>query len=434
MRDLMFAIAMLIAIPLAMMRPLIAFYMWGWTAVLIPASYFFGFMVNARINFVFALITLTLILLQRVPWNSYQGNRVTWLYLILLIHATLAWLFGYADNPINFQYYLILVKLMAFALCIPFFINNRLRMHMMMLVIVFGLGLHGLVEGLKTLASAGGHNMVGPLGSMIYDRNHLSTALALVLPLIYYLYFYAERRLIRWGFLGAFALVTLAILGGGSRGGFLALSIVGFWLIMTTRHKALSLFLVVLISTAFIAYAPERWTDRLSTIETASADGSFMGRVAAWQISSALALEHPIFGGGFHAVQFQPVWDTFKTSPGLLGFLDLPIPEHYAKSAHSIYFEVMGDMGFVGFFIFMAILLHSIHSRFSIKRMASQMGEDYIWARDMSDMLVLSIIAYMAGGAAVNLAYFEPIYMIIMLMEMLRIHLKKICSRGSIIA
>ena len=147
-----------------------------------------------------------------------------------------------------------------------------------------------------------------------------------------------------------------------------------------------------------------------------------MGRVIAWKVSSAIAVTNPVFGGGFHAVQYQPIWDQFKAAPSLLGFMNLPIPEFSAKAAHSIYFEVMGDLGFVGLFIFLAILVHGVLSRFSIKRHAQGLGPGWIWARDLADMLMLAILAYMAGGAGVSLAYFEVIYMVVMLMELLRIH------------
>lgn len=424
MRDLMFAMAMLLAIPLAIARPINAYYLWGWTAVLIPTSYFYGFMANARLNLLFAVLTLTLVVLGRVKWSDYQINRVTWLYLLFLLHATMAFLFGYEGNPDNARYYEFLAKIILFCLLMPLFINSRLRMHVMLLVIVLGLGLHGVLEGLKTLASAGAHNMYGPAGTMISDRNHLSTALALVLPIIYYLYFYAASRISRMVTLAAFMLVALAIMGGGSRGGFLALVIVAFWLIMTTRHRWLTLLFVGFLSAAFYFFGPQEWADRLSTIQEANEDASFMGRVIAWKVSSAIALNHPIFGAGFHAVQVNAIWDMFKTSPGLLGFLDLPVPAFSAKAAHSIYFEVLGDMGFVGFFLFMVILLQSIHSRFAIKRMVKELGgTNHLWARDLADMLMLSVVAYMVGGAGVSLGYFEVVYMLIMLMEMLRLYM-----------
>ena len=425
MRDLMFALMMLVAVPLAIARPFNAYLLWAWTAVVVPTSYFYGFMAGTRLNFLFALLTLLLIFLGRVPWKSYQANRVTWLYLLFLAHATLVFFVAYPLNPHNEQYYGFLFKGLLFCLLMPFFIRERLHMHALIIVIVLGFGLHGVLNGLKTVASAGGHNVVGPSGTMIADRNHLSTALALALPLIYYLFQQSRHRLIRWGFLGGFVLVALAIAGSGSRGGFIALAVVLGWLVMTSRKRWSALVLVAILALLFFNLAPAEWFNRLSTIEDAGEDASFMGRVIAWKVSSAMALSNPIFGGGFHAVQVQGIWDQFKAAPGLLGFLNLPIPEFSAKAAHSIYFEVMGDMGFVGLFIFMTILLHALRSRFVIKRQLHSMGPQWLWARDMADMLMLGIVAYMAGGAAVSLAYFEVIYMVVMLMEMLRLHVAR---------
>jgi probable O-glycosylation ligase (exosortase A-associated) len=260
---------------------------------------------------------------------------------------------------------------------------------------------------------------------MIADRNHLSTALALALPLLYYLFQQSSHRLIRLGFLGGFVLVVLAIVASGSRGGFIALAVVSGWLVLTSRKRWSALALLAVMAVAFVSLAPEEWFSRLSTIEEAGADASFMGRVIAWQISSAIALSNPVLGGGFHAVQIQGVWDQFIGAPSLLDFLNLPLPDFSAKAAHSIYFEIMGDMGFVGLFIFLGILLQAIRTRYVIKRQLKDMGPQWLWGRDMADMLMLAIIAYMAGGAAVSLAYFEVIYMVVMLMEMLRLHVAR---------
>ena len=422
MRDLMFAMMMLAAIPLAIARPFNAYLFWAWTAVVIPTSYFYGFMVNARLNLLFAILTLLLITLGRVPWGAYQTNRVTWFYLLFLLHATLVFFLAYPGNHYNAEYYELIVKSLLFALVMPFFVRERVHMHALIIVIVLGFGLHGVLNGLKTIASVGGHNMLGPSGTMIADRNHLSTALALTLPLLYYLFQQSSHRLIRLGFLGGFVVVALAIVGGGSRGGFIALTVVSGWLVLTSRNRWGALALLVVMAVLFVNLAPEEWFNRLSTIETAGEDESFMGRVIAWQVSSSIALGNPVFGGGFHAVQVQAIWDEFLHAPSLLGFLNLPVPEFSAKAAHSIYFEIMGDMGFVGLFIFLGILFHAIHTRYVIKRQLKNMGPQWVWARDMADMLLLCIIAYMAGGAAVSLGYFEVIYMVVMLIEMLRLH------------
>jgi probable O-glycosylation ligase (exosortase A-associated) len=425
MRDLMFALMMLVAVPLAFARPFNAYLLWAWTAVVVPTSYFYGFMVSARLNFLFAILTLLLIALGRVPWKSYQANRVSWWYLAFVLHATLVYLFAYPGNSQNTPYYELILKGFVFALVMPFFVRERIHMHALIIVIVLGFGLHGVLNGLKTIASAGGHLVTGPAGTMIADRNHLSTALAITLPLLYYLFQQSSHRLVRLGFLGGFVVVALAIVGSGSRGGFIALAVVSAWLVMTSRKRWRVLALLAVMATALVALAPEQWFSRLSTIEDAGADASFMGRVIAWQISSAIALDNPLLGGGFHAVQIQKIWDQFNGAPSLLGFLNLPMPDFSAKAAHSIYFEVMGDMGFVGLFIFLGILLQAIRTRYVIKRQLKDMGPQWLWARDMADMLMLGVIAYMAGGASVSLAYFEVIYMVIMLMELLRLHVAR---------
>lgn len=425
MRDLAFALVILAVFPLAFARPFNAYLLWGWTGMLAPTAYFYGFMAEARINLVMALTTIGLVLLGRVKWIDYQKNRVSWWYLIFALHATIAFLFGYKNNPFNAHYYDILVKGLVFCMFMPFFVRDRIHFHSILIVIVLGLGIHGALNGLKTLVSAGGHNMEGPVGTMISDRNHLSISLAMVLPIIYYLHAYTERRWVRLVLLGGFCTVVLAILGGGSRAGFVTLAVVGLWLILTSPKKRLALLLFGLAAILFWAYAPQEWTSRLSTISDAEEDASFMGRMIAWQISSAIGLAHPIFGGGFHAVQIQSVWDAFKATPGLLGFMNLPVPEFFPKAAHSIYFELLGDMGFVGLFFFLCILAQAFFSRLSIARMAKQLGQSFRWAHDMANMLLLSVLAFMVGGATVSLSYFEMIYMIIMLLELLRVHVKR---------
>jgi probable O-glycosylation ligase (exosortase A-associated) len=425
MRDLMFALMMVVAIPLAIARPLNAYLLWGWTAVVVPTSYFYGFMADARLNFFFALLTLLLILFGRVSLAGYQNNRVTWLYLAFLVHGTLAFFLAFPGNPINAQYYEIFVKGLFFCLVMPIFIRERVHIQAFLIVLVLGLALHGVLNGLKTLASGGAHNMIGPQGTMIGDRNHLSTALVLSLPLLFYLYQYTRSNLMRWGFLGGFILVVLAVVGSGSRGGFIALAVVAVWLVLASRRRWTVLFVTVPLAALIYVYAPAEWFSRLETIETADEDASFLGRVIAWKVSSAIAIASPIFGGGFRAVQVQAIWDQFKVSPGLFGFLNLPVPDFSAKAAHSIYFEIMGDLGFVGLMIFLSILLYGIYCRFVIKRQVRGLGVNWLWAHDMADMLMLAIIAYMAGGAAVSLGYFEVIYMVVMLMEMLRLQVNR---------
>lgn len=424
----MVASFLVVLVPLAFYRPFVAYLLWGWTALLIPTNYLYGFLAGGRFNFLFAILTLVLVAFGRVKGVAYQFNRTTGLMLLFTVHVSLSVLFGYPGNPHNAYYYEIFLKAMVYCLLAPLFITSRVRLHAMLLMVALGFGFHGVVIGLKLVSSGGAHIVAGPNGSMLYDRNHLSTALAMALPILYYLYMHSVRKWVKLGLLAAFGLSAFAIVGSGSRGGFVALAVTGLWLVKTSRRKFATLFVVACLGVVFYSFAPESWLERLQSIEHADEDASFMGRVVAWKISSAIALSNPLFGGGLHAVQIQYVWDQFLTSQGLLGFVYTPIPTFSAKAAHSIYFEVMGDLGLVGFALFVILLLNGLYTRREIRQLLAATGKRHVWASDMADMLMLSIMAYMVGGLFVSLAYLEAIYMVLVIMEMLRQRVLKIVA------
>ncbi|MDZ4283073.1 MAG: putative O-glycosylation ligase, exosortase A system-associated [Hydrogenophaga sp.] len=425
MRDIIFAAIFLMAVPLAIVRPFNAYILWAWTSLLAPTTFLYGFMVDVRVNLIFALIALSAIALGRVNWRDYQGSPTAWMMIVFAAHASFVAVLAYPNNPFNLRYYEFLIKGLAFCLIMPFFVRERVHFHAIIIVVALGLGIHGVTNGLKTIASAGGHNMTGPFSTMIDDRNHLSVALSMALPLVLYLFIYSKKLFVKVGFLATFLLIILAILGGGSRAGFIVLSVLLTFLLLRSKHKIIGLCTVAALVGVFLLLAPDQWADRISTIQSANQDESFLGRVVAWDISSSIALENPIFGGGFHAVQVQHVWDAYKFSPGLLGFLGLPVPDFLPKAAHSIYFELIGDTGFLGLTLFLSIMLRAIYCRQKIIKTFKLSGREVKWQKDLADLLALSVMAYLIGGASVSLGYLEVAYMLAMLMELLFINVKR---------
>lgn len=423
MRDLMMLGAMALLVPLSLANGFVAYLLWGWTAVLSPVYYLYGFMQSVRFNMLFAIVAIIMLLLGRLKERgSFKLTRTSVLFLIFAAHASLAALLAFPNNPFNPEYYGGLMKVMVFCLLMPLFVTNRLRIHALLIMIVLGLGFHGTVEGLKFLASGGGHRVSGIPTTMMGDNNHFAVAMVMAVPIAYYLAHYSQKRIVRFGFFCGMLLTVAAILGTYSRGGFIALAIVGLGIAVGAPRKWIAVTMVLLGAVAVVALAPESWFDRIQSIQHAGEDTSFMGRVAAWRISSAIALSNPIFGGGFHALQLQSTWNTFKSEGGLLSFVDIPEMPLIAKAAHSIYFEIMGDLGFVGLFLFLVILANAIFTRFEIKRLVRRSPGQLKWAGDLADLLGVSVLAYMIGGAGVSLAYFETIYVLVILMEVLKQH------------
>src|SRR3569833_1608939 len=118
-----------------------------------------------------------------------------------------------------------------------------------------------------------------------------------------------------------------------------------------------------------------------------------MGRINSWHFAFNLAKDRPIVGGGYHS--FTP--DLFARYA--------PDPDD-VHDAHSIYFEVLGEHGFVGFALFLLLGWFAWRSCTAIKKEASPHPSGQ-WMADLASMLQVSFAGYAASGAFLGLAYFE---------------------------
>lgn len=419
MRDLMFLGAMFVLVPLALSNAYVAMLIWAWTGLIAIDNYLYGFMEAIRLNLIFALITLMLLLTKRDPERAvWQWNPSTAILVALVIHVTLSATFGYSGNRENWMLYERFVKIAIFAILMPLAVNSRYRIHAFVVVIALGMGFHGLIDGLKFLSSGGGHIVRG--FRKFGDNNHFAVMLAMAIPLMLYLARYANSRILRLGAVFATVITIAAVIGTRSRGGFVALAAAGLWYLITSRQRMAGLVVVVAGAVLVLNFAPASWTERMQTIKEADQDSSFMSRVEAWQVSSAIAMHNPLLGGGLHAVQVQSVWERFRGNRGILPFVDTGRPSEIFRAAHSIYFETMGDLGFVGFGLFMALILRALYVGLTIGGKARMLGPDWEWAVDLGRALASVIVVFMVGGLTVSIAYSELIYMVVVLAELLR--------------
>lgn len=423
MRDVAMFAAMLALVPLAFSNGFNAYLLWGWTAMLSPVFYLFGFMQGLRYNLIFAAIALALWMLGKLDLKGkLTANSTTILLAVFTLHVSISALFGYDGNPWNSVTYEGFIKSVIFALLMPIFVTTRLRIHAVILIICLALGFHGVVEGLKMVSSGGSHRMRGIPTTMMSDNNHFAVGMGMVLPILVYLMHHMKERIGRFAAMSAVGLTVLAIISTNSRGGFLCLAVLAIWYALTSRRKVLASFLVVLVAILAVQFAPDSWFQRMESIKSADQDTSFMGRVIAWKISTAVGLANPIFGGGLHAIQSATVWHEFMHRIDFLSFVWTPAVEPYPRAAHSVYFEILGDLGVVGFLLYIGLIVNAFMTARHIRRLVAA-RPDLIWARDLSDGLKLALVAYCVGGAGVSLAYFDLFYVIVMLLETLRQHI-----------
>lgn len=84
MRDVMMLGAMMVLVPMAFANTFNAYLLWGWTALLSPTFYLFGFMQGLRYNLLFAAIALGLWMIGKLDMKGkFSANGTTVLLTVL---------------------------------------------------------------------------------------------------------------------------------------------------------------------------------------------------------------------------------------------------------------------------------------------------------------------------------------------------------------
>ena len=431
MRDLVILGFMLLSVFLAARNTFVSYLLWGWAGLIAINYYLYGFMAGVGYVQIYALITIVLVFAKKDIYSQkFKLDRTSILLLIFLTHGFLSAVFAYPDLESNWVLFGNLVKTILFCLFMPMIVVSRFRIHALVLSIALAISFHGVLDGLKFIASGGGHN-AQPL-KKFGDNNHLALILLMVLPFIYYLYQFSAKKIVRLGFLGALPLMVLAVVATHSRGALLGLFAVALWIIVKSQKKILGIVLISLCALMVVQLAPDKWSQRMETIQAADEDASLMARVTAWKVSSAIAVANPFLGGGFRAVQSHPVWNRFKDSPGLLGFVATPTLSRSGVAAHSIWFEVLGDQGIVGLLLFIALIVNVFMTRRDIWKLVKKNSQQSGWAGNLADMVAASVLVYIVSGSLLSAAYFELPYICMMLMEVIKQQQMRALQEGQI--
>ena len=305
---------------------------------------------------------------------------------------------------------------------------SRWRIHTAVIAICLAFGFDGMNDAGKYILSGGGHKIVGKYS--LGDNNHLALALLMTIPLLVYAYKQSSEKLAKMAFLAVTAACVVTVIGSHSRGGFIGLVVMAGMFMRNSKHKAASFSLIGLGAVLILALAPDTWLSRVDTINSVGEDNSFMGRVIAWKISTLIALERP-FGGGFHAVQLYPVWNHYAGSIGsVLSFIETGPPGMIPKAAHSIYFEVLGDLGVVGFSVFLALITLGFRNASALRRYGRRDPRQQ-WAADLGGAVQISLVVYCVSGGAVSMGYFETFYVLLILLSRARRSVEEAMAEGA---
>lgn len=416
MRDLTFTMLMVPLLGLAGAQPFVGVLLWSWISFMNPHQLLWGFASAQPWAAMVFVVTVFGCFVAREP-RRLPVNAVTVLIVLLLIGITLTSLTALGPDEQVWSKWDRTFKTLLGLLLTAALLDSRRRVHALIWLIVISLGYFGVKGGIFTLVTGGGFIVLGPPNSMISDRNHLATGLLVSLPLMNYLRLQSRHLAVRHGLVFAMATTLFAVVGSQSRGALVALVATGAVLWTRSRGKVLSGGVIALAGAAAILFMPDTWVERMETIRAYEQDGSAMGRLTIWEASVRIALMRPLVGGGFRAMYEQSI-------------VNMVMPQVGARAAHSIWFETLGEHGFVVFGIWLGLLVAGGICSLRIARRTRDRPE-LRWAYDLARMSQVAMVAYMSGGSFLSLSYWDCFWTLIVALAAVQGLVRQAVTQGA---
>jgi putative inorganic carbon (hco3(-)) transporter len=272
----------------------------------------------------------------------------------------------------------------------------RLRILVMVMAGCFG---YFVLKAVPFIILTGGNfRIYGPEYSMISDNNDFGLALNMTLPFFFFLAQTESRRWLRWLCAGLFVFTIPAIFFTYSRGALVGLVVVLTLMFFQLKQRLVLIPVIALGIAIALLLAPAAWRARMDPTVQNAMDTSARERLNAWAFSRNLASDFPIAGGGF--ATFTPeLFDMYAPNAT------------YVKGPHSVYFQVLAEHGFVGLFLYLALVLTCFGSAHRLIKMARSHGD--LEVVHYTNMLRFSMVGFLASGTFLGRAYFDYFFMIV---------------------
>lgn len=409
MRDVAVTAVIAVLLPFVLFRPQVGVLLWTWVGLMNPHRLAWGFAHDFSFAVVIGATTILAVLISKEPKRLPMPAVVVALVVFCTWMVVTTVFAMFPDQAWEKLTKIAKIQLMVFITMVV--MQSRERITALVWVSAFSIAFYGIKGGLYTLMGGGTGMVLGPDGGFIAGNTEIALALTMTVPLMRWIQMQTESRSLRWALGVCMILVAAAVLGSYSRGGLLAIAAMAavFW--AKGRNKVAVALLFAVVAPVIVSLMPEAWFAKMQTIETYQQDSSAMARLNTWQFAWNMALDNPIVGGGFNA--FQP--ETYaRWAPDPTRVFD----------AHSIWFGILAEHGFVGLAFFAAIWLLAWRLGASIIRDTRERPE-LRWANDLAAMIQVSLVGFWVGGSFLGLEYWDYPYLLVAILVVTQVVVKR---------
>jgi O-antigen ligase len=249
-----------------------------------------------------------------------------------------------------------------------------------------------------------------------YDANDFATLAVTAIPLG--LYFSTSRRwrspVLRLASAAGLAILTLAFVRAGSRGGFLAILALALFVLFGYRAIAPKWRVagIAIVALVLVATASGRFWTQMQTIFHSDQDynqTSDSGRMHIWARGLGYMFSHPIFGVGLR---------NFGEAEGTISSLAQLQQYHIGvrwNTAHNSFVLIGAELGIPGFIFFLTMLAGAYGALRRVGQAQPATDSGAGAPASLAQALMGSMVGFVVGGFFLSLAYHQFLYALISL-------------------
>lgn len=409
MRDFIVLAIILGSAPLCFFSPYFGILMWSWVAYFNPHRYTWGIAYNFPVAAVVAVPTLAGLLFERklnFPFRLREMILLMFLWCwFIIVFLNARGVPAFAGHIQDAQFQLMTVsKILLMTVVTILVVTSRQKLHYLLLLTAGSLGIRAVAGAIFGLRTGGAYRFYGPPDSFLADNNDMGLALNMLLPMMFFLAREVQARWLRIALRVTFVCSIFGVFLTYSRGALLGLAAVLALLGLQSRHKVLASVFLVMGLVLILTFAPPRWMSRMGDFVQGNLDQSAEQRLVTWGFAWNLAKAYPMAGASFAAFPDDVLFQRYTAAQLPGGFL--------SSGPHSIYFQTLGEQGFIGLGLYLLLLASCCLSLQQIRR-GAQRDPSSSWMVSYSCLLQTGLVGYMVSGAFLGRAYFDLFYMLV---------------------
>ncbi|MGN6498331.1 MAG: DUF5935 domain-containing protein [Tsuneonella sp.] len=317
-------------------------------------------------------------------------------------------------------------KALVFAIFLPLTLTTRLRIEAVVLTMVLSAGAIVIDGGIKTAMGGGGYGTLALFvndNNGMYESSTIATVAIAIIPLALWLAKHGTIFPPDWRvkcFVAALIFASLLMpVGTEARTGLLCIGVLGLLMLRDVKRRFVYLGGALALGLIAVPFLPQSWYSRMETLETHDEDTSASTRVAVWRWTMDYASDHPL-GGGFDAYRGNSFTYRLPVVTGDGNTTSVEVENHtdMARAYHSAVFEMLGEQGYPGLFLWLWLHALGLWQMERIRRRwKARQAPGETWQAPLAGALQFAQIIYLVGSLFQGIAY-QPFVLMLLGVQM----------------